>query len=70
MSLPDPYPDPDALRVSVGEAGARLSGIEASEGAAGNIPRCIACCGGSRRQSCSRRKASARGASSWPGRPR
>src|SRR4051812_45663838 len=37
MSLSEPYPDLDELLVSIGEAGARLSGIEASEGAAGNI---------------------------------
>ena len=37
MSLPEPYPDLDELLVSIGEAGARLSGIAASEGAAGNI---------------------------------
>lgn len=37
MSLPEPYPDLDEVLVSIGEAGARLSGIEASEGAAGNI---------------------------------
>jgi rhamnulose-1-phosphate aldolase len=37
MSLREPYPDLDELLVSISEAGARLSGIEASEGAAGNI---------------------------------
>src|SRR6476469_4901265 len=37
MSLPEPYPDLDEVLVSIGEAGARLSGIAASEGAAGNI---------------------------------
>ena len=37
MSLPEPYPDLDELLVSIGEAGLRLSGIEASEGSAGNI---------------------------------
>ena len=37
MSLPEPYPDLDELLVTIGEAGQRLAGIEASEGAAGNI---------------------------------
>src|SRR6478609_9704138 len=37
MSLPEPYPDLAELLVSMGEAGQRLSSIEASEGAAGNI---------------------------------
>ena len=37
MALPEPYPDLDELLVSIGEAGQRLSSIEASEGAAGNI---------------------------------
>ncbi len=37
MSLPEPYPDLDELIATIGEAGQRLSGIEASEGAAGNI---------------------------------
>src|SRR6266513_511859 len=37
MSLPEPFPDLDELLVSIGEAGLRLSSIEASEGAAGNI---------------------------------
>jgi rhamnulose-1-phosphate aldolase len=37
MSLREPYPDLDELLVSIGEAGLRLSSIEASEGAAGNI---------------------------------
>lgn len=37
MSLPEPYPDLDELLATIGEAGQRLSGIEASEGAAGNI---------------------------------
>src|SRR5439155_11549673 len=35
--LPEPYPDLDEILVSIGEAGRRLSEIEASEGAAGNI---------------------------------
>ncbi|MFL5242209.1 MAG: rhamnulose-1-phosphate aldolase, partial [Gemmataceae bacterium] len=37
MSLPEPYPDLDEILMSIGEAGRRLSDIEASEGAAGNI---------------------------------
>src|SRR6476469_3148027 len=37
MPLPAPYPDLDELLATIGEAGQRLSGIEASEGAAGNI---------------------------------
>lgn len=37
MPLPSPYPDLDELLATIGEAGQRLSGIEASEGAAGNI---------------------------------
>lgn len=37
MPLPEPYPDLDELIATIGEAGQRLSGIEASEGAAGNI---------------------------------
>src|SRR3954447_2366393 len=37
MSLPEPYPELDELIESIGEAGQRLSGIEAIEGAAGNI---------------------------------
>src|SRR5215213_8072461 len=37
MSLDLPYPDLDELLVSIGEAGQRLAGIEASEGAAGNM---------------------------------
>jgi rhamnulose-1-phosphate aldolase len=41
MSLDAPYPDLDELIVSVGDAGARLSEIGASEGAAGNISICI-----------------------------
>jgi rhamnulose-1-phosphate aldolase len=41
MSLPEPYPDLDELLVSIGEAGLRLAGLEASEGAAGNISLCV-----------------------------
>ena len=37
MSLDQPYPDLDELLISIGEAGQRLAGIEASEGAAGNM---------------------------------
>ncbi|HET9492920.1 MAG TPA: class II aldolase/adducin family protein [Chloroflexia bacterium] len=37
MSLPEPYPELEELLASIGEAGQRLAGIEASEGAAGNI---------------------------------
>jgi rhamnulose-1-phosphate aldolase len=35
--LEQPFPELDELLVSIGEAGQRLSGIDASEGAAGNI---------------------------------
>jgi len=37
MALDRPYPDLDELLASIGEAGTRLSSINASEGAAGNI---------------------------------
>jgi rhamnulose-1-phosphate aldolase len=37
MALPEPYPDLDELLTGIGDAGQRLSHIEASEGAAGNI---------------------------------
>ena len=37
MSLPEPYPELEEILASIGEAGQRLSGIEAIEGAAGNI---------------------------------
>jgi rhamnulose-1-phosphate aldolase len=37
MTIEAPYPDLDELLTMIGEAGARLSEIEASEGAAGNI---------------------------------
>ncbi len=37
MAIEAPYPELDELMVLIGEAGARLSEIEASEGAAGNI---------------------------------
>ncbi len=41
MSLEKPYPELDEMLVTIGEAGQRISGIEASEGAAGNISVCI-----------------------------
>lgn len=41
MSLDAPFPDFDELISSIGDAGARLSEIGASEGAAGNISICI-----------------------------
>ena len=37
MSVQPPYPDLEELLIAIGEAGDRLSQIEASEGAAGNI---------------------------------
>lgn len=37
MALDQPYPDLDELLGTIGAAGRRLSGIDASEGAAGNI---------------------------------
>lgn len=37
MALDEPYPELDELLSSIGEAGWRLSNIEATEGAAGNI---------------------------------
>ncbi len=37
MTLSEPFPELDELLVSIGEAGDRLSSIDASEGAAGNI---------------------------------
>jgi rhamnulose-1-phosphate aldolase len=37
MALEEPYPDLDELLAAIGEAGLRLSDIEATEGAAGNI---------------------------------
>ncbi len=39
--LTPPYPDLDALLTMLGEAGRRMSAIEASEGAAGNISVCL-----------------------------
>lgn len=37
MPLSEPYPSLEELLAAIGEAGQRLAGIEASEGAAGNI---------------------------------
>lgn len=37
MPLTEPFPDLDELLAAIGEAGLRVSSIEASEGAAGNI---------------------------------
>lgn len=37
MALVEPFPDLDELLAAMGEAGQRLSGIHATEGAAGNI---------------------------------
>jgi rhamnulose-1-phosphate aldolase len=37
MALEEPYPDLDELLAAIGEAGLRVSGIQGSEGAAGNI---------------------------------
>ena len=39
--LQEPYPDLDDLLEMMGEAGRHLAGIEASEGAAGNISVCL-----------------------------
>lgn len=41
MPLEAPYPELDELLASIGEAGRRVSDIDASEGAAGNISLCI-----------------------------
>lgn len=41
MSLEQPYPELDEMLVTIGEAGQRISGIDGSEGAAGNISVCI-----------------------------
>jgi hypothetical protein len=40
MALDEPFPSLDELLGTIGEAGARVSSIEASEGAAGNISIC------------------------------
>lgn len=37
MSIQPPFPDLDELLIAIGDAGRRISDIEASEGAAGNI---------------------------------
>jgi hypothetical protein len=39
--ITEPFPDLPALLAQMGEAGARVSAIEASEGAAGNISICV-----------------------------
>src|SRR5215212_2753489 len=41
MALSAPFPELDELLVAIGEAGQRLSDINASEGAAGNISAVI-----------------------------
>lgn len=41
MALGEPYPELEELLTTVGEAGRRVSDIDASEGAAGNISLCI-----------------------------
>jgi rhamnulose-1-phosphate aldolase len=41
MALDEPYPSLDELLATIGEAGLRISSIEASEGAAGNISICV-----------------------------
>lgn len=41
MALDQPFPDLEELLVTIGAAGQRLGGIDASEGAAGNISLCI-----------------------------
>lgn len=41
MPLQEPYPELDEILLSIGEAGQRVSSINASEGAAGNISVCI-----------------------------
>jgi rhamnulose-1-phosphate aldolase len=41
MALEQPYPDLDEFLLGMGEAGQRVSDIDASEGAAGNISLCI-----------------------------
>ena len=41
MALDQPYPDLDELLATIGAAGQRLGGIDASEGAAGNISMVI-----------------------------
>ncbi len=41
MPLDEPYPELEELLATIGEAGRRVSDIDASEGAAGNISLCI-----------------------------
>ena len=41
MSIEVPYPELDEFLTAIGDAGHRLSEIEATEGAAGNISICI-----------------------------
>jgi rhamnulose-1-phosphate aldolase len=41
MALDQPYPDLDEFLLGMGEAGRRVSDIDAGEGAAGNISLCI-----------------------------
>ena len=41
MPLPEPYPELEEFLITIGEAGQRVSGLQASEGAAGNISVCI-----------------------------
>jgi rhamnulose-1-phosphate aldolase len=41
MALDQPFPDLDELLASIGAAGQRIGGMNASEGAAGNISMCI-----------------------------
>jgi rhamnulose-1-phosphate aldolase len=41
VAVQEPYPSLDEIIASIGEAGLRVSGIEASEGAAGNISVCV-----------------------------
>lgn len=42
MPLQEPYPELDELLASIGEGGARISEIDASEAGAGNISVCLA----------------------------
>jgi rhamnulose-1-phosphate aldolase len=37
MALTEPFPDVDEILAAIGEAGLRVAGLDASEGAAGNI---------------------------------
>ena len=40
MTLQEPFPSLDEILASIGQAGLRVSALEASEGAAGNISVC------------------------------